>query len=62
MGVLNGLAGRARVGAPAGDPGLFDGRAAAGAGLAGPGKDLELVLVLAGLAEGVVVGIEGGAP
>jgi hypothetical protein len=49
------------VGSPARDAGLLDGRAAAGAGFAGPGKDLELVLVPAGLAEGVVVGVEGGA-
>ena len=35
--------------------------AAPGARLARPGEDFELVLKLAGLPEGVVVGVEGGA-
>src|SRR3712207_1244454 len=46
----------------AGHARLDYGRAAVRAGLARAGKDLQVVLVLAGLAERVVVGVEGGAP
>jgi hypothetical protein len=43
------------VGASAGDARLYDFCAALWARLAGPGEDFELVLILACLAEGVVV-------
>jgi hypothetical protein len=49
------------VGSAAGDAGLYDLCAAAGAWLAGVGEDFELVLEFACLSEGVVVGVEGGA-
>src|SRR5215212_265444 len=55
------LAGWAGVGSPAGDARLHYLRAALPARLARPGEDFELVLKLAGLPEGVVVRVEGGA-
>ena len=48
------------MGSTTGDARLHDSRAAPWARLSHPGKDFELVLIPARLAEGVVVGIEGG--
>src|SRR5215212_5697424 len=50
------------MGAAAGDAELLDLRSADGTGLARMGEDLELVLKLAALAEGVVVRVEGRTP
>ena len=47
--------------AAAGDTEFLDLRGADGAGLAGAGEDLELVLELASLAKSVVVGVKGRA-
>src|SRR5215216_1757686 len=47
------------MGSSAGDARLYDFGTAPWARLARPGADVELVLELAGLAEGVVVGVEG---
>src|SRR4030095_1611328 len=51
----------AEMGSAAGDAGLCYCGAAAGAWVAGVGEDSKLVLEFAGLSEGVVVGVEGGA-
>src|SRR5215211_948315 len=56
--MLQRLAGRADVGSPSGYARLGDLCAADVARLSRAGKDLQLVLELAGLAEGVVVGVE----
>src|SRR5918997_2189285 len=53
---------RANMGSPASDAQLDDFRAADRAWLAFPVEDQKLMLVLPGLPEGVVVGIEGRAP
>ena len=49
------------MGSAAGYAGFCDLGAALRAWLAGMGEDFELVLEFAGLSEGVVVGVEGGA-
>ena len=53
------LAGWTNVGSPAGDARLYDCCATTGARSACSGEDFELVLELAGLPKGVVVGVEG---
>jgi hypothetical protein len=49
------------VGAATGDAGFLYLRSANEAGLSRAGEDLELVLELAALAEGIVIGVEGRA-
>src|SRR5919202_2824278 len=55
---LKGLAGRANMGATAGNTGFFDLRSADETRLSRTGEDLELVLELTALTEGVMVGVE----